>query len=143
MQRKVYVQTDDHSHITGCEGGYAAPADLSHWICIDQGTGDRYNLCQIHYFSGGLTNSDGTHRYIYDPSLTPAWREATEEELAAELAEIEARKAPIEPTSEDILGVQVAQLALKDMQKEQTINALGAQLAQISLEIINLRGSAL
>lgn len=51
---KVYVLTDDQSRITRCEGGYTTPADLTGWVQIDEGTGDRYNLCQSHYFDGGL-----------------------------------------------------------------------------------------
>lgn len=86
----VYVQVDNCNRITRCNGGYTPLADLSDWILIDEGTGDKYNLCQIHYFPDELTAPDGTHRYIYDPSLTPAYREATAEELAAERAEIEA-----------------------------------------------------
>lgn len=60
---KVYVLTDDQSRIIRCEGGYTTPADLSGWVQIDEGTGDRYNLCQSHYFDGGLYTADGIPRY--------------------------------------------------------------------------------
>ena len=59
---KVYVLTDDQSRITRCEGGYTTPADLTGWVQIDEGTGDRYNLCQSHYFDG-LYTDDGIPRY--------------------------------------------------------------------------------
>ena len=51
---KVYIKTDTEGRILRCEGGYTAPADLTDWIEIDEGVGDRYNLCQSHYFDGGL-----------------------------------------------------------------------------------------
>mgnify|MGYP003278868845 CR=1 FL=1 len=60
---KVYVLTDDQNRITRCEGGFTTPADLTDWVQIDEGTGDRYNLCQSHYFDGGLYTNDGIPRY--------------------------------------------------------------------------------
>ena len=60
---KVYVLTDGKNRIIRCEGGYTTPADLSGWVQIDEGTGDKYNLCQSHYFDGGLYTADGIPRY--------------------------------------------------------------------------------
>lgn len=54
VKSKVYVQTDKRSRIIRCEGGYTTPADLSGWMEIDEGVGDRFNLAQSHYFPGGL-----------------------------------------------------------------------------------------
>lgn len=62
---KVYIQTDASGRITRCEGGYTTPTDLTGWECIDEGTGDHYNLCQSHYFDGGLYTMDGIPRYKY------------------------------------------------------------------------------
>lgn len=59
---KVYVRTDDQNRITRCEGGYTTPADLTGWVQIDEGTGDKYNLCQSHYFDR-LYTEDGIPRY--------------------------------------------------------------------------------
>ena len=63
IKSKVYVQTDPQDRITRCEGGYTTPADLTGWTQIDEGTGDRYNLCQSNYFPGGLYTADGIPRY--------------------------------------------------------------------------------
>lgn len=60
---KVYVMTDDQSRIIRCEGGYTTPSNLSNWIEIDEGTGDKFNLCQSHYFEEGLYSSDGLPKY--------------------------------------------------------------------------------
>lgn len=66
MKSKVYIQTDDQGRILRCEGGYTTPADLTDWTHIDEGTGDKYNLCQSHYFDGGLYTPDGIPRYKWD-----------------------------------------------------------------------------
>ena len=64
---KVYIQTDAQGRILRCEGGYTMSNidDISEWIFIDEGTGDRYNLCQSQYFDGGLYTEDGICRYVY------------------------------------------------------------------------------
>lgn len=59
----VYIKTDDSGRIIRCDGGYTTPADLTGWAKIDEGTGDRYNLCQSHYFEDGLYTEDGIPRY--------------------------------------------------------------------------------
>ena len=63
---KVYIQTDDRGRILRCDGGYTTPADLTGFLEIDEGKGDRYNLCQSHYFDGGLYTMDGIPRYHWD-----------------------------------------------------------------------------
>ena len=78
---KVYVQTDDQGRIIRCEGGYTTPEDLTGWVQIDEGTGDRYNLCQSHYFADGIYTTDGIPRYkLVDGQVV----ERTEEEIAAD-----------------------------------------------------------
>ena len=102
---KVYIQTDADGRILRCDGGYTTPADLTGWLEIDEGNGDRYNLCQSHYFDGGLYTDDGIHRYRWDGS-TAILR--TEEELEADRAEspepppttLEARVAALEADAE-------------------------------------------
>ena len=63
INSKVYVKADEHGRIIRCDGGYTTPEDLSGWTQIDEGTGDKYNLCQSHYFDGGLYTADGIPRY--------------------------------------------------------------------------------
>ena len=60
---KVYIQTDTEGRIIRCDGGYTTPNDLTGWTEIDEGTGDKYNLCQSHYFDSGLYTEDGILRY--------------------------------------------------------------------------------
>lgn len=81
----VYIRTDEHGQITRCEGGYTTPSDLTGWIEIDEGTGDKYNLCQSHYFDGGLYTVDGIPRYKWDGSAAVMRKD---EELEADRAAI-------------------------------------------------------
>ncbi len=85
IKSKVYVQTDERGRITRCEGGYSTQADLTGWTQIDEGTGDRYNLCQSHYFDGGLYTVDGIPRYKLEDGRAV---ERTEAEIEADWAAI-------------------------------------------------------
>ena len=78
---KVYIQTDADGRILRCDGGYTTPADLTGWLEIDEGNGDRYNLCQSHYFDGGLYTVDGIPRYKWNGSAAVL---RTDEELEAD-----------------------------------------------------------
>lgn len=81
IKSKVYVQTDERNRIIRCEGGYTTPTDLSGWVQIDEGVGDRFNLCQSNYFPGGLFTDDGIPRYKLQDGKP---MERTEEEMDAD-----------------------------------------------------------
>ena len=61
---KVYIKTDAHGRILACDGGYSAGdmGDMADWTLLDEGEGDRYNLCQSNYFDA-LYTDEGIHRY--------------------------------------------------------------------------------
>lgn len=103
---KVYIQTDTEGRILRCEGGYTTPVDLTGWTEIDEGTGDKYNLCQSHYFEDGLYTMDGIHRYRWDGEKAVL---RSEDELEADRADtsesepsttLEARVAALEADAE-------------------------------------------
>lgn len=81
---KVYVLLDGDK-IIRCEGGYTMSniQDIDAWTYIDEGSGDRYNLCQIHYFDGGLYTDDGITRYKLEDGHAVA---RTDEEIEADRA---------------------------------------------------------
>ena len=96
MVSKVYVMVDDAKRIIRCEGGITTPSDLTDWVLIDEGTGDRYDLCQSHYFEGGIYTSDGIPRYKLvdgktvlrsedeiEADILPSLREAKHAEISA------------------------------------------------------------
>lgn len=100
---KVYAKVDDKARIIRCEGGYTIGniTDFTGWVQIDEGTGDRYNLCQSHYFDR-LYTDDGIPRYALADGA-PVLRSAEE---------IEADRAAIVhvPSETEILKQQVADL---------------------------------
>lgn len=103
MTSKVYVKVDENNNIIRCEGGYTTPSDLSGWFQIDEGIGDKFNLCQSHYFKEGIYTEDGVPRYkLVDgkvverteaeiqadrPDPIPAAKDARQEENKAALAD--------------------------------------------------------
>lgn len=112
---KVYIQTDDDGRILRCDGGYTTPADLTGWLEIDEGNGDRYNLCQSHYFDGGLYTMDGIPRYHWDGSKAIL---RSDEELEAD------RSAITDPEPSTDLEARVAALEADAAQAAQDRAAL-------------------
>ena len=107
---KVYIQTDTEGRIIRCDGGYTTPADLTGWLEIDEGNGDRYNLCQSHYFDGGLYTMDGIPRYHWDGEKAVL---RSEEELEADRAEIpDPKPSPTLEARVAALEADAAQAAL-------------------------------
>ena len=97
---KVYVLPDERGFILRCEGGYTMSniEDISQWVLIDEGTGDRYNLCQSNYFPKPLYEEHGVPRYKLVDGVAV---ERTAEEIAEDIAAI---PAPVsEPTVWDEL----------------------------------------
>ena len=86
MQKsKVYVLLDSSGYITRIDGGYTESniIDLENWVLIDEGYGDRYNLCQGNYFPQPIRTMGGAYRYkLVDGSPV----ECTEEEIAQQEA---------------------------------------------------------
>lgn len=80
---RVYIKVDTQGRILRCEGGYTMSNidDISEWIFIDEGSGDRYNLCQSNYFDGGLYTEDGICRYVWSNNK---YRLRTEQEMEAD-----------------------------------------------------------
>ena len=62
---KVYVLPDAEGRILRIDGGYTLGniKDFTDWVLIDEGYGDRYNLCQGNYFDKPLYDERGICRY--------------------------------------------------------------------------------
>ena len=82
QKSKVYVLLDERNRVLRCEGGYTMSNidDVTKWTYIDEDTGDRYNLCQSHYFDA-LYTEQGVPRYKYEGGACVLRSEA---ELAAD-----------------------------------------------------------
>ena len=64
---KVYVQCDSMNRILAIDGGYSIDniKNLSGWVLIDEGIGDRCNLCQNNYLPKPVMDERGIYRYKY------------------------------------------------------------------------------
>ena len=64
---QVYIKLNNQNYIISCDGGYTIDniENINEWTLIDEGEGDRFNLCQSNYFDGGLYTDDGIPRWKY------------------------------------------------------------------------------
>lgn len=104
LKSRVFILLDDNNRITRIEGEYTLPQDLTDWIQIDEGEGDKYNLAQTHYLEKGLMTEDGIYQYKYENE------EVTER--TAEEIEDDREAAPVIPTQMEQLESQVMYTAL-------------------------------
>lgn len=126
---KVYIQTDEQGRIIRCKGGYTTPADLTGWTYIDEGTGDRFNLCQSHYFDGGLYTMDGIPRYRLADGI-PVLR--GEDEIQADRA---ARVTATAPSELDTLREQNQRLAAQVEAQSGQMEFLESCLAEMAAAV--------
>lgn len=80
---RVFILLDEKERIVRIEGEYSLPGDLTGWVQIDEGYGDRYSLAQSHYLDGGLYTMQGIPRYKYEDGACVL---RSDEELAADRA---------------------------------------------------------
>lgn len=95
---KVYVLPDADGRITRIDGGITVGniRDFTGWVLIDEGTGDRYNLCQGNYLPGPLTDERGVYRYkLADGKAV----ERTQEEMDADYVPPEVKPTDAERIS--------------------------------------------
>ena len=105
---KVYALPDAEGRITRIDGGYTLSniKDIENWVLIDEGYGDRYNLCQGNYLPGPLYDDRGICRYkLVDGEV----QERTQEEMDADYTPpkvkptTEQRVDALETTTDDII----------------------------------------
>ena len=58
----VYVRADDVGHITAINSSAFLP-DITGWVQIDSGFGDKYHHAQGNYLPGPLMDERGIYRY--------------------------------------------------------------------------------
>ena len=65
---KVYVKLNENNVITQINSSIFLK-DMTDYICIDEGTGDKYAHAQGNYLPKGLTDDKGRYNYKYDKKL--------------------------------------------------------------------------
>lgn len=110
QKSKVYVLLDERSRVLRCEGGYTMSNidDVSKWTYIDEGAGDRYNLCQSHYFSHPIRTMGGAYRYklVEGQPVECTQEEIGEQEEALKPVPthtLESRVEVLETTTDDMI----------------------------------------
>lgn len=65
VKSKVYVLLDGEGRILNVDGGYTESniKNVDEWTLIDEGYGDRYNLCQNNYFPKPIMDNRWIYRY--------------------------------------------------------------------------------
>lgn len=112
-QSEVFIQVNSKGYIMRCEGGYTIQTieDFKDWIKIDEGRGDKYNLCQQHYFEKPLV-SHAIHNYIYENGQV---RETTDEEKAQERASFPEPELDDTTITQEMLVDQEYRLTLMEL----------------------------
>lgn len=100
---KVYIRTDKNGNITAVNSSIFL-SDLTSWIEIDEGIGDKYAHAQGNYFKKPLINDNGIYRYKYSNGVI---LEKTEEEIEAEISSLP--KPPM--TETELLKAQIKALS--------------------------------
>lgn len=99
---KVYVRPDADGRIIAIDGGYSIGNihDFSEWVQIDEGEGDRFNLCQCNYLQKPLMDERCVYRYkLVEGSVV----ERSQEEMDADYIEPTLPDAPTLEERVDIL----------------------------------------
>ena len=102
---KVYVLLDERNRVLRCEGGYTMGNidNIDKWTYVDEGYGDKYNLCQAHYFDQ-LYTEDGIPRYKFEDGACVLRSDA---EIVEDVAALPP-PAPAEPTSAEAVQYKTA-----------------------------------
>lgn len=110
---RVYVQTDETGRVLRLEGEYSLPADLTGWIKIDEGFGDKYALAQSHYLDKPLYDGAVLRYKLVDGKVV----ERTAEEIEADKAKL----------PKPVISKTNAELESENAKLKQQISALADQ----------------
>lgn len=91
----VYVNPDSNGYITAVNSS-AFLADLTDWVEIDRGYGDKYHHAQGNYFPLPIITDGGAYRYKLVDSKPV---ECSAEEIADQEAALQPEPTPAEPES--------------------------------------------
>lgn len=101
----VYVLIDSSNRIISSDSSDFL-FDVTGWVKIDEGSGDRYHHAQGNYFPAPLYDDRGIPRYAYVPDGSPKWRERTPEEMDADYV------PPVsKPSAEELLDALMEGIA--------------------------------
>ena len=62
---KVYVMVNENNEITAINSEIFI-RDLTDWVYVDEGFGDKYAHAQSNYFGEELSDDDGNYKFVLD-----------------------------------------------------------------------------
>ena len=136
----VYAKTDENGIITAINSS-AFLTDVTDWIEIDEGVGDKYHHAQNNYLPDRLTDENGIFNYkLVDgkPELRTAEEKAPELERIAAAQEISELKSKLIAT--DYIAAKIAEGAATREEYAEELAERAAWRARINeLESIERR----
>lgn len=127
---RVFANIDDSGVIVDINSS-AFLSDITGWVQIDEGAGDRYHHAQGNYFPKPKYDERGIPRYAYVPDGDPKWRERTPEEMDADYVPPEPVKTVDELAAEnELLRAQVQALSDRGEFIEDCIAEMAMQVYQ-------------
>ena len=94
---KVYVKLDENNVITQINSSIFLK-DMTDYICIDEGMGDKFAHAQGNYLEKGLIDEQGRYNYKFDNGLV---------ELTDEEKEVLFPKPTPQPIEQEIINAQL------------------------------------
>lgn len=102
MECIVYAKTNESRYITAVDSS-AFLTDITGWVEIDSGYGDRYRLAQGNYFPKPICTMGGAYRYkLVDGQPV----ECTQEEIAAQEEANKPTPAPSDDLADRVTAVE-------------------------------------
>lgn len=127
---RVFANIDDSGVIVDINSS-AFLSDITGWVQIDEGMGDRYHHAQGNYFPKPKYDERGIPRYAYVPDGDPKWRERTPEEMDADYVPPQPVKTVDELAAEnELLRAQVQALSDRGEFIEDCIAEMAMQVYQ-------------
>lgn len=103
----VYIKVDSNNKVIEINSS-AFLSDITGYIKIDEGFGDKYHHAQNNYLDSPLMNIDGTHNYKwYYKNVVPTTLEEKQKELSTfvkPVSEIEKLQAQIDDILITLVG---------------------------------------
>lgn len=98
---EVYIKINENNYIIETNSSEFL-TDLTDWIKIDEGYGDKYHHAQGNYFNKPICTERGAYRYKYVDGVV---RECTVEEIAEQEKNQPSVDPSLEPSADEILDV--------------------------------------
>lgn len=101
----VYIKINEFNYITAINSSEFLN-DITDWIIIDKGFGDKYHHAQGNYFPKPIFTDEGAYQYKFINNIVI---ECTEEEIATQVLQITTQP---QPTQLDVIESKVSYMAM-------------------------------